>query len=154
MYISSQTSSHRGRVLLPSLFLLGALAVPPCLAVTPPQQPAPLAGMFEADRERMAVEIVAIANRIANERQYFDVDLRPIRITGSFDLDKKVFHFDMEERFGLEAGYDELADMHRTVENAIEPLTSRVDDLHAISWSYGGKGIEYWMPQPQSAVAH
>nr|WP_063571690.1 hypothetical protein [Luteibacter rhizovicinus] len=110
--------------------------------------------MFEADRDRVAGEIVTIANRIANERQYFDVDMRPIRITGSFNVDKKVFQFDMEERFGPEAGYDELADMHRTIENAIEPLTSRVDDLHAISWSYGGKGIEYWMPRPQSAMAY
>jgi hypothetical protein len=113
MYLSNRPFLRRRQVLLPALLLLGAALASRSFAETPPPLTMPLAEMFEADRVRMADEIVARANRIANERQYFEVDMRPITITGSFDVDRKMFLFDMEERFGPEAGYDELADNYR-----------------------------------------
>lgn len=148
MYLSTRSFSRRRQVLLPTLLFVGTVIATPSFAEVSPEPAVPLAEMFEADRARMATEIVAIANRIANETQYFDDDMRPITLTGHFDVDNKVFQFDMEERFGPEAGYDELANMHRTIENAIEPLTSRIEDLYTIAWSYGGKDVDHWMPRP------
>ena len=109
---------------------------------------ASLVDMSESERSTMAQKIMAIANRVANESNYFDEEMRPVYLTGSFDVENNVFHFDMEERFGPEAGYHQLADLHRAVEIAIEPLTNQVDKLYTIYWTYGGKDIEFWMPRP------
>lgn len=111
------------------------------------EAPVPLVTMSGSERSKLATEILAIANRVANENKYFDEEVRPITLTGEFDVEKNVFHFDMEDRFGPEAGYTELADLHRAVEIAIEPLTDRIDKLYTIHWTYGQKDIEYWMPR-------
>lgn len=142
---------HRKRMdklFLGALITLGSMETAPARAqvATPTRQL--LATMSETDREKMAAQIVVIANRLANRRNYFDDEKRPISITGAFDVERNVFQFDMEERFGPEAGYDELADMHRTIEIAIEPLTDQIDKFYAVYWTYGGKDIEYWMPRP------
>jgi hypothetical protein len=130
-----------GGILFPTAALAQAQAVA--------EKPVPLAAMSEAERTLLAEEIVDKANRVANEHNYFEEEMRPVKLTGSFDVDSNVFRFDMEERFGPEAGYDELSDMHRSIESAIEPLTGRIDKLYMVDWTYGGKDIEYWMPRPK-----
>lgn len=138
----------RGNVLLLGLLSVAITLPASALAQAPPAKAVALVEMSEPDRTKMAQEIVAIANRVANEIKYFEEEVRPITMTGAFDVENNVFHFDMEDRFGPEAGYDELADMHRSIERAIEPLAARIDKPFAIYWTYGGKDIEYWMPRP------
>ncbi|MGY3232543.1 hypothetical protein ACVWWJ_004027 [Luteibacter sp. HA06] len=150
MHSAKRCHFHCGPILLPAFFLVGTMFSTPAFCQAPQEPRMPLGSMFEADRDKMAVEIVAVANRVANARRYFETDKGLIKITGAFDVEKKVFQFDMEERFGPDAGYDELSDMHRAIESAIEPLTSRIEDFYAVYWTYGGKDIEHWMPRPKS----
>jgi hypothetical protein len=139
---------RRRKVLVLTLLALGFAGAVSASGQVTADDSRPLATIPEPERVAMAAEIVTIANRVANGRKYFDEEVRPISITGSFDVERNLFRFDMEERFGPEAGYDELANMHRDIEIAIESLTDQVEKLYMIDWTYGGKDIEHWMPGP------
>jgi hypothetical protein len=139
---------RRRKVLVLTLLALGCAGAVSASGQVPAEESRPLATIPEPERVAMAAEMVTIANRVANGRKYFDEEVRPISITGSFDVERNLFRFDMEERFGPEAGYDELANMHRDIEIAIESLTDQVEKLYMVDWTYGGKDIEHWMPGP------
>ena len=153
MFVPPRPRLRRRAAVSLALLSIGTTLPAVTFAQATPEKPTPLVEMSESDRTTMTDEIVDIANRVANARKYFDDEVRPITITGAFDVESNVFHFDMEERFGPDAGYDELADMHRAIEITIEPLTDRVDKLYAIYWTYGGKDIDYWMPPPVVVAA-
>ena len=111
--------------------------------------PLPIDVMTEAYRVEVEAEISRVADKTANERSYFEQDMRPINIRASLNAASRQLIFDMDARFGPEAGYTEMVDLQHAVEEDLEEIRSRITGIESTIWRFGGKDIDYWMPVPK-----
>lgn len=100
-----------------------------------------LAGLPEMERLRLIAQITEIANRTANEKSWFEQDLRPLSIKVALNIEGNGIAFDMEERLSHEAGFDDMSDLHRAIENRIL-LLKNAGEINVFEWTYGGRSLD------------
>ncbi len=100
-----------------------------------------LADLSESERQDLITQITEIANSKANERSWFEQDLRPLSIKVGLNIKDNGISFDMEGRLSHEAGFDDMSDLHRAIENTLLMLEN-ARDIHVFEWTYGGRSLE------------
>lgn len=106
-----------------------------------PATPTTLANLSELERQRLIVQITEIANQTANEKSWFEQDLRPLIIRVGLNIESNGIAFDMEGRLSHEAGFDDMADLHRAIENRILTLEG-AGEINVFEWTYGGRPLD------------
>lgn len=103
--------------------------------------PVNLADLSDRERYKLIEQITEIANRKANEKSWFEEDLRPMSISVTLNIEENGISFDMESRLSHEAGFDDMADLHRVIENSILMLDN-AREINVFNWTYGGRTLE------------
>jgi len=137
------------RLLIP---LIGTFAIANVPAVFAKEDASRIYDVSESSELREAT--AKIANDTANGQSWFENDYRPIIIHISLDAESKKIALDMEDRLAGEAGFTEMVDLHRAIEEEIESLQTRVTGRWMFTWTYGGKSLDEIMgDDPISVVS-
>ncbi len=137
------------RLLIP---LIGTFALANVPAVFAKEDASRIYDVSESSELREA--IAKIANDTANGQSWFENDYRPIIIHISLDAESKKIALDMEDRLAGEAGFTEMVDLHRAIEEEIDSLQTRVTGRWMFTWTYGGKSLDEIMgDDPISVVS-
>jgi hypothetical protein len=132
--------------------LIGTFALANVPAVFAKEDASRIYDVSESSELREA--IAKIANDAANGQSWFEHDYRPIIIHISLDAESKKIALDMEDRLAGEAGFTEMVDLHRAIEEEIESLQTRVTGRWMFTWTYGGKSLDEIMgDDPISVVS-
>lgn len=142
------TAPSRARFRRKALFIATAsIALSLAAPVFAQEQSPPAAEMTELQWQLLEKRIDARANEIANSRQFFEEDRRPITVKAKLDRASNILFLDLDVSFGKDVGGLPLEDFMSGIRFGMEDLTSTIPGFTTIEWIIGDRDMDYWFQQ-------
>ncbi|MGF6711497.1 N-acetylmuramoyl-L-alanine amidase [Luteibacter sp. W1I16] len=141
-----QSAAHSRAEFRRKALLRAAASIALCLAapVIAQDQPPPAPEMTDLEWQLLEKRIDSRANEIANSRQFFETDRRPITIVATLDRPSKVLALDIDVSFGRDVGDLPLEDFQGAIDIGIEDMTGLIPGFTTTEWRIGGHDMDYW----------
>jgi hypothetical protein len=130
----------RRKARLTATAALGLCLIAPLFAQD--QTPPPIE-MTDLEWQLLEKKIGDRANEIANSRQFFERDRRPISVAATLDRPSNVLFLDLDSSFGQDVGDLQLEDLQDAIDVGIEDLAERIPGSNTTIWKIGGHNMDH-----------
>ncbi|PTR23977.1 N-acetylmuramoyl-L-alanine amidase [Luteibacter sp. OK325] len=142
-HTSSQLRAVQKKLLVAAITAVACFSLPAFAQDLPP----PATEMTDVQWRVLEKRISDRANEIANSRNFFEDDRRPIVVQARIERPSNVLVLEVDISFGKDVGSLELEDFMSYVRVGMEDLTGLIPGFTTTDWRIGGYDMDYWFNQ-------